>query len=147
MVVQNVIVQIGMALFVVPGLVLAVLFGFAPFAFAREGKGVFGSLGASCRAVSGHFLGVLGRMLLLGLVCIAIAIVPVLGWIAAPCLALLAWAELHRDLTAPAPAMTARPRPKPVAARPRTIPTPASRTAPRLSAEEADAPSTPERVH
>jgi hypothetical protein len=96
------IVGIGMAALVLPGLVLAVFLGFAPFVYARNQTGILGALGGSWRLVSGNFPGVLGRMLVLGLVCGAIAIVPVLGWIAAPCLGMLAWAHLYADLGAPA---------------------------------------------
>lgn len=102
MVIHQVIVCAGMAAFVLPGLVLSVFLGFAPFVYARHKTGIFAALGGSWKLVSGNFLGVLGRMLVLGLVCGAIAIVPILGWIAGPCLGMLAWAHLHADLRAPA---------------------------------------------
>jgi hypothetical protein len=51
--------------------------------------------------VRGRFLAVLGRLLLLGLVAGAIALVPLVGWVLAPGLALVAWGELYRDAGGP----------------------------------------------
>jgi len=118
--VTHTVVQVGWALFIIPGLVLSVFLGFAPFAFVREKAGVWQAMRRSWQTASGHFWGILGRMVVLGLVCLAIGIVPILGWIAAPCLAYLAWAELHRQLTTRQPAVaTARPRPGPIPPGPR----------------------------
>lgn len=97
-VVQQIILQIGMMLFVLPGIVLAVLFGFALWAFARENTGVFQSLARSAKIVKGHFFGVLGRMLLLGLIGAVIMIVPVVGWLVGAAWIMLAWSLLYEDL-------------------------------------------------
>jgi hypothetical protein len=145
-IIGQIIIQAGFVLFILPGVVLAVYLGFAPFAYVREKAGIWASLGRSRRAVSGHFFGVLGRMLLLGVICLAIGIVPVLGWIVAPCLALLAWGELHHDLTARQPAVGARPRPAQTSPPPRRAPASAARTEPEAPVEQPEQPPAPERV-
>jgi hypothetical protein len=114
-VVQQALVQIGALLFILPGIVLGVWFGFALWAFAQDGAGAFASLGKSARAVKGHFWGVLGRMLLLGLIGGVFMIVPVFGWLLGAAWAFGAWSLLYEDLRGPAPApqRIARP-PQPV---------------------------------
>ena len=113
-VVQQIILQIGMVLFVLPGIALAVLLGFAFWAFARENTGVFQSLTDSTKMVKGHFLGVLGRMLLLGLIGVVIMMVPVIGWLVGSAWIFLAWSLLYNDLRdsyVPARVTTAAKRP------------------------------------
>lgn len=100
-VVQQVVLQMGMMLFVLPGIALAVLLGFAFWVFAREDAGVFQSLGASAKLARGHFFGVLGRMLLLGLIGMVIMVVPVIGWLVGAAWILLAWSLLYEDLREP----------------------------------------------
>lgn len=113
-VVQQIILNVGMMLLILPGLIMAIWFGFALWACARDESGVFSSLGDSARAVKGHFFGVFGRMLLLGLIGGAMMIVPVVGWLVGAAWMLVAWGCLYEDLTAPLPT--------PVAARPPRIP-------------------------
>jgi len=100
---QQVILQVGMLLFILPGLILAVWLGFAFWAFAREESGSFRFLGESARLVKGHFFGVLGRMLLLGLLGGAMMIVPVIGWLVGSAWMFVAWGLLYTDLRGPAP--------------------------------------------
>ena len=95
---QQILLQVGMVLFILPGLVLAVLLGFALYVFARENAGVFESLGSSVRIVKGHFFGVLGRMILLALIGGLIMIVPVLGVFAGMAWVMVAWAVIYEDL-------------------------------------------------
>jgi hypothetical protein len=97
-VVQQAVLQIGVMLLILPGIILAVWLGFALWAFARNGAGVFQSLGDSARAVKGHFFGVLGRMLLAGLVGGAMMIVPLVGWLVGAAWIFLAWGHLYTDL-------------------------------------------------
>jgi hypothetical protein len=103
-VVQQVIVQLGMLLFIVPGIILAVLFGFALWSFARDESGVFEALSDSVRMVKGRFLGVLGRMLLTGLVALPFMLVPVVGWLVGAAWVMGAWSLLYTDLTRRVPA-------------------------------------------
>jgi hypothetical protein len=112
--VQQVILQAGMLLFILPGLVLAVWLGFAFWAFAREDSGIFRSLGESARLVKGHFFGVLGRMLLLGLLGGAMMIVPIVGWLVGGAWIVVAWGLLYTDLRGPAPAKAGPARRAPV---------------------------------
>lgn len=102
-VVQQLILQAGMVLFILPGIILAVWLGFAFWAFAREESGVFRFLGDSARMVKGHFFGVLGRMLLLALIGGAMMIVPVIGWLVGGAWIFLAWGLLYADLRGPSP--------------------------------------------
>ena len=81
--------------------------GFAPWVFARSGAGVVQSLGDSARLVKGRFLGLLGRLLPVGLVCIPFALVPLVGWLLGAAWALCAWGLLYEDLRQPAPATVA----------------------------------------
>lgn len=110
LVVHQVLVNVGVILLVLPGILMAVWFGFALWACARDRSGVFGALGDSARAVKGHFLGVFGRMLLAGLIGGAMMIVPILGWLVGGAFMMTAWGCLYEDL---------RPRPKPATALPR----------------------------
>ena len=108
-VLQQIILQLGVMLFLLPGIVLAVWLGFALWVFARENASVFQALGGSARIVKGRFFGVLGRMLLLGLIGGAIMIVPLVGWLVGGAWVFLAWSLLYDDLrslraTAAAPA-------------------------------------------
>lgn len=116
-VVQQALLQIGVLLFILPGLILGVWLGFAFWAFARERTGAFASLGASARAVKGHFFGVLGRMLLVGLVGMAMMIVPVVGWLVGGSWMCVAWGALYEQLRGPAP-QPSRPPFRPQPARP-----------------------------
>ena len=97
-VVQQIILQLGMLLFILPGIILTVLLGFAMWAFARDEAGVFQSLGHSARMVKGRFLGVFGRMLLVGLIGIPFMIVPVIGWLVGTAWMLVAWSLLYDNL-------------------------------------------------
>ena len=106
-VVQQIILQVGILLFVVPGIILAVLLGFAMWAFARGEAGVFQSLGHSTRMVKGRFLGVLGRMLLVALIGIPFMIVPVVGWLVGAAWMLVAWSLLYDNLRERVPAPVA----------------------------------------
>jgi hypothetical protein len=122
--------NVGMILLLIPGLVMAVLFSFALWCFAREGRGVFQSLGDSARAVKGHFLGILGRMLLAGLIGGSMMLVPVAGWIAGAAWIMLAWGALYDDLRTPSPAVDPLRRPgvaRPAPPRVGTAPLRASR--------------------
>ncbi len=125
-VVQQALLQVGMLLLVLPGLILGVWLGFAAWAFARERTGAFASLAASARAVKGQFFGVLGRMLLLGLIGLSIMVVPVLGWLVGGAWMLVAWGALYEQLRAPAPQpgrSPVRTQPtRPVGVRPATLP-------------------------
>lgn len=103
-IVQQVLLQVGVMLFILPGLILSVWLGFALWAFARDNGGAFGSLKQSARVVKGHFWGVLGRMLLLGLIGGAFMIVPIIGWLIGPAWIFVAWSSLYEDLRGPAPA-------------------------------------------
>lgn len=94
----QVILQVGMMLFLLPGIALTVLLGFSFWVFAREEAGVFQSLRGSARIVKGHFFGVLGRMLLLGLIGAAFMIVPLLGFFVGGALMIVAWSLLYEDL-------------------------------------------------
>src|SRR5262245_4041113 len=58
LIVQQILLNLGFMLLILPGLVMAVWFGFALWACARDRSGVFGALGDSARAVKGHFFGV-----------------------------------------------------------------------------------------
>lgn len=116
-VVQQLILQLGMVLFILPGLILAVWLGFAFWAFAREESGVFRFLGESARLVKGHFFGVLGRMLLLGLLGGAMMIVPVIGWLIGAAWMFVAWELLYADLRGPAPVKAGPARRAPAAGR------------------------------
>lgn len=108
--VQQVILNAGIILLILPGIIMAVWFGFSLWACARDESGVFASLGDSARAVKGHFFGVFGRMLLLGLIGGAMMIVPVIGWLVGAAWMLVAWSCLYENLTAPQPApVVARP--------------------------------------
>jgi hypothetical protein len=113
-VVQQVLLNVGFMLLILPGIIMAVWFGFALWACARDESGVFGSLGDSARAVKGHFFGVFGRMLVVGLIGGSMMVVPVIGWLVGGAWMLVAWGCLYEDLTAP--------RPAPVVARPPRIP-------------------------
>jgi hypothetical protein len=116
LVVQQILLSIGTMLLILPGLIMAVWFGFALWACARDRSGVFGALGDSARAVKGRFLGVFGRMLLAGLIGGAMMIVPVLGWLAGGAWMLTAWGCLYEELTAPQPKPAAARLPRRVAA-------------------------------
>jgi len=113
-VVQQIILNVGVMLLILPGIIMAIWFSFALWACARDESGVFSSLGDSARAVKGHFFGVFGRMLVLGLIGGAMMIVPVIGWLVGAAWMMVAWGCLYEDLTAPQPA--------PVSARPPRIP-------------------------
>ena len=109
-VLQQAILNVGMLLLILPGLILAVWLGFSLWSFAREKTGVFESLGRSARLVKGNFFGVLGRMLLLVLIGGAMMIVPVAGWLVGGAWIMLAWGVLFADLQAlHAPVPAARP--------------------------------------
>ncbi|MGH9751119.1 MAG: hypothetical protein ACRD5D_09235 [Candidatus Polarisedimenticolia bacterium] len=108
---QQIAVQAGAMLLFVPGIILAVFFGFAFWVFVKEGTGVLQSLRGSARAVRGHFFVVLGRMLLLGLIGGVMMIVPVLGWLAGAAWMMVAWALLYEDLRGPAPRTSPAVRP------------------------------------
>lgn len=123
MVVQQLCIQVGMALFVIPGLVLAAFLGFAPWVYATRRGGILSSLTGSCKLASGAFFGLLGRMIVLGLVCVGMALVPIAGWIAAPCLAFAAWRELYGDLAPARPAASPTTGPRPTPSGPRAVPT------------------------
>jgi hypothetical protein len=116
-IVQQVILQIGMMLFILPGIILAVLLGFAFWAFVRDDAGVFQSLGNSVRLVKGHFFGVFGRMILLGLIGAAMMIVPVLGWLIGPAWIMVAWSLMYEDLREPTQPTARSARPPQVAGR------------------------------
>ena len=79
-VVQQAVLQVGVMLLILPGIILAVWLGFALW------------------AVKGHFFGVLGRMLLAGLVGGAMMIVPLVGWLVGAAWIFLAWSHLYTDL-------------------------------------------------
>jgi hypothetical protein len=129
------IICAGHLLLIVPGVIFGVYLSHAPFAFVRKEAGVWDSLRASWGAVSGHWWGVFGRGIVLSLVCSAIAIVPIAGWIVAPCLAMCAWAELYRDLTHRKPA-SAHAQPRLAQAPPR----PKKTTRPATQERETDYP-------
>lgn len=97
-VVQQVMLQAGMILFLLPGIALAVFFGFAPWAFARQDAGIVQSLKDSAGMIKGHFLGVLGRMLLVGLIGSLMMLVPVIGWLIGGAWILTAWGMLYKNL-------------------------------------------------
>jgi hypothetical protein len=105
-IVQQVILQVGMMLFILPGIILAVLLGFALWSFAREDAGVFESLGNSVRLVKGHFFGVLGRMILIGLIGCLMMIVPVIGALVGAAFFMLAWSLMYEDLRGPSQPQT-----------------------------------------
>lgn len=126
---QNFLIQIGMFLLIIPGLILSVYLGFSAWAFARDGAGIGASMKESLSAVKGRWFGVFGRMLLLGLVCTAMMIVPIAGWIAAPLLALCACGELFSDLSPSRSMAAARTAP-----RTRTAPMTATPSTPRRTA-------------
>jgi hypothetical protein len=113
--VQQVILQFGVVLLILPGIILAVWLGFALWAFAREGAGVLRSLGESARVVKGHFFNVLGRMLLVGLIGGAIMIVPLAGWLVGGAWIFLAWSLLYGDLRGPSALKVGSARRSPVA--------------------------------
>jgi hypothetical protein len=119
-VMQQILVQVGMVLLVLPGIALTVLLGLAPWSFAKDGTGVFESLGASARMAKGRFFGLLGRLLLAVLIAVPVMVVPVLGWLLGPAWVLVAWSLLHEDLRAPVPARTAPAAARPI--RPRRVP-------------------------
>jgi hypothetical protein len=147
-VVGQAVIFAGHCLLIVPGVIFGVYLSHAPFAFVRKETGVWESLRASWRAVSGHWWGVWWRGFVLSLVCSAIAIVPIAGWIVAPCLAMCAWAELYRDLTHRRPATThAQPRPVQVPPRPKTTTRPATEKDPDYPHPDEPRPSDTPHVH
>ena len=117
LILQQLIVFAGMVLLILPGIFLAVRLGFATCAFAKGGSGVFQALRDSARAVKGRFFGVFGRMLLAGLICSLMMIVPLLGWLAGSAWILIAWSLLYDDLRGPSPS----PARIPIAPRPRVV--------------------------
>jgi hypothetical protein len=106
-VILQIILMIGIMLLILPGLILAVLLGFTLWVFARENAGMLASLGRSVKLVKGHFLGVLGRMILVGLIGALIMIIPIIGWLVAPAFMMLAWSTLYMQLSDAVPAPVA----------------------------------------
>ena len=83
---------------IIPGIVVGLWFSMAALTFAREDLGVLASFGRSRQLVKGRGFAVLGRLLLMSIVCTLIMIVPIAGWIVGPALAWVAWATLYEDL-------------------------------------------------
>jgi hypothetical protein len=110
-VLQQVAIQIGMVLFLLPGLFLATILAFSWWVFARDAAGILESLRESARMVKGRFFAVIGRMLLVGLIGLAMMLVPVAGWLIGPAWMLVAWSCLFQDLR---PARVPRPAAAPV---------------------------------
>lgn len=63
-------------LFVIPGIILSILFAFAPYEVVLNKKGPISAIRRSIRVVSSHFWGVLGRMLLWVGIVITLSILP-----------------------------------------------------------------------
>jgi len=110
-IVHQLALNAGMMLLLIPGIVMAVWFSFALWAFAREHSGIFESLGSSTRAVKGRFFGVLGRMLVAALIGGSMMLVPIVGWLVGGAWVMLAWGALYDELRAPGPAAVPSPRP------------------------------------
>jgi len=56
------VIGIGMAMFLIPGVIAGILFSFAPFVFAKENAGLFTALSKSVRQVGGSWLQVFLRL-------------------------------------------------------------------------------------
>lgn len=80
-------VTVGILLLVIPGVWLAVKYGFSPILVAIEGKGAMESLSRSSELVSGYWLPVFLRLLVAGIIAIVgnvvLSFLPVVGGIAA----------------------------------------------------------------
>ena len=98
-IVVQVLIGIGAVFFLLPGLIVAVFLGFSLWVYALENAGVFASLGISARLVKGRFLGVLGRMLLVGLIASVIMVIPIIGWLVGAALLMVAWSKLYIELS------------------------------------------------
>lgn len=108
-IILQIVVAIGFALFFLPGLILSVFLSFALWVFALENAGVIASIRISAGLVRRRFLGVLGRMILVGFLGMLIGVIPVIGWLVGPALVMVAWSLLYIHLSEYEPAPAAAP--------------------------------------
>ena len=88
-------IVIGLVLFVIPGIILAVRLAFVPFLVADEGLGTLDALRASWRRTSGHSWTLVGVGVLGILACAVGLLLLVVGVIPASILVYLAFASLY----------------------------------------------------
>ncbi len=74
-IVMMVLLMVGFLLLVIPGIILAVWLSFSAFVLVLENGGMISSLKQSREYVRGHWWGVLGRLLAMGLLLVVISIV------------------------------------------------------------------------
>lgn len=127
--------QLAGALLFLPALVVMTLFGLSAHSFARDQSGIIGAFEKSFQISKGQFWALLVRLLVLGIACGLIMLVPLAGWVAGPALWLCLLAELFIQLspqaeaapvTETAPAETQSTQPVAVEA---ALPEPAAATA------------------
>lgn len=74
-IVMMVLLFVGFLLLIIPGIILAVWLSFAAFVLILENGGMISSLKQSREYVRGHWWGVLGRLLVMGILLVVISIV------------------------------------------------------------------------
>ena len=109
----NIVTQIGMSLFVIPGLIAAILLAFVPYLILDKGLGVFASFKESFTIVKDNFL----TVVLLALAIIALNIVGALlllvGLLVTMPVSMLAMAHAYRMMSAH-PVVAQAPAPAPM---------------------------------
>ena len=74
-IVMMVLLFVGFLLLIIPGIILAVWLSFSAFVLVLENGGMIGSLKQSREYVRGHWWGVLGRLLAMGILLVVVSMV------------------------------------------------------------------------